>query len=156
MHPLAIALTVLALTACTAQNPPAEVPAPKAALPEAISNTYVKAEPVPGGKIRVSITAPDQGLYIVNCNEHIVVALLERGSTSPVWGGASDACLSPSIIVPAKATLGFTVDVSTGAQKPLTAGFYRAQIYHVLSGHDLKSAPVPVEQVTSNEFQLVP
>jgi hypothetical protein len=161
----AIWFTAILLVACTRQNLPEVVATPNVKLPEITTSSYVKAEPMPGNKIRVSVTAPDKELYIVNCNQHITTALFQKGSREVAWGGASDACLSPSIIIPAKATLSFTVDVSAGADKSLKNGFYKpltndnfyqVQIYHVLSGSDLKSASIPSELVTSNEFQLIP
>jgi hypothetical protein len=63
------------------------------------TSSYVLAEPLPGRKLRISITAPDKSIYIVNCNEHIVVALFKKGSDIPVWGGASAACLSQNIVI---------------------------------------------------------
>lgn len=120
---------------------------------------------MPGYKIRVSLTAPEKGLYIVNCNQAITVALFQKGSSNVAWGGFSNACLSQNIIIPAKATLSFTVDVSSGTDKavkrrmyPLLTnnGFYQLQVYHVLSGYDLKSPSIPTKLITSNEFQLIP
>lgn len=152
----AIWFTAILLVGCTPQPLPTVIATPKDKLLEVTTSTYVKAEPIPGNKIRVSVTAPDKGLYIVNCNQDITTALFQKGSSVMVWGGVSAACLSPSIIIPAKATLGFTVDVSTRTDNPQANGPYQVQIYHVLSGYDIKSTPIPSELVTSNEFQLIP
>ncbi len=128
---------------------------PKGAEPQS-TNTYVLAQPLAGRKVRISISAKQRSLYIVNCNEHIVVALFKSGSNSPVWGGASDACLSPSIIVPARSTLSFIVNTADSAPDLDTGKQYKAVIYDVLRGLDFKSPKVPYRLVTSNEFKLIP
>jgi hypothetical protein len=102
-----------------------------------------------------AINAPDKALHIVNCNQYVVVALMRRDSNLPVWGGAPDACWSPSIIIPAKSTLSFAVEVSN-AEQPLTDEPYTIQVSPVPSGYDYKSPPIPIELVTSNEFRLLP
>jgi hypothetical protein len=104
----AIWLTAILLVACTRQNLPEVVATPNVKLPKITTSSYIKAEPMPGNKISVSVTAPDKELYIVNCNQHITTALFQKGSREVAWGGASAACLSPSIIIPAKDTLSFT------------------------------------------------
>jgi hypothetical protein len=118
--------------------------------------TYVSAQPLAGRKVKISISTKEKSLYIVNCNEHIVVALFKNGSNIPVWGGASEACLSPSIIVPARSTLSFIVNTADSAPGLDTGKQYKAQIYGVLSGLDFKSPKVPYQLVTSREFKLIP
>jgi hypothetical protein len=118
--------------------------------------TYVSAQPLAGRKVKISISTKEKSLYIVNCNEHIVVALFKYGSNIPVWGGASEACLSQSIIVPARSTLSFIVNTAESAPDLDTGKQYKAQIYDVLSGLDFKSPKVPYQLVTSREFKLIP
>jgi hypothetical protein len=118
--------------------------------------TYVSAQPLAGRKVKISISAKEKSLYIVNCNEHIVVALFKNGSNSPVWGGASEACLSQSIIVPARSTLSFIVNTADGAPNLDTGKQYKAEIYGVLRGLDFKSPKIPYQLVTSREFKLIP
>jgi hypothetical protein len=118
--------------------------------------TYVSAQPLAGRKVKISISANEKSLYIANCNEQITVALFKNGSNIPVWGGASEACLSQSIIVPARSTLSFIVNTAESAPDLDTGKQYKAQIYDVLSGLDFKSPKVPYQLVTSREFKLIP
>jgi hypothetical protein len=118
--------------------------------------TYVSAQPLAGRKVKISISAKEKSLYIANCNEQITVALFKNGSNIPVWGGASEACLSQSIIVPARSTLSFIVNTAESAPDLDTGKQYKAQIYDVLSGLDFKSPKVPYQLVTSREFKLIP
>ena len=67
------------------------------AKPVYTTDSYVLAEALPNKKLRVSITAKDKSLYIVNCNQSIDVSLYALSQPEPIWGG-SDACLSPNII----------------------------------------------------------
>jgi hypothetical protein len=120
------------------------------------TSSYVLAEPLPGRKLKISITAPDKSIYIVNCNEHIVVALFKKGSDIPVWGGLSNACLSQNIIVPAKSTLSFVIPIGERAPDLALDISYTAQIFHVLTASDLKSPDVSSDLITSNEFKLKP
>jgi hypothetical protein len=149
-------LLALSLVACSkpAQQVPVVESTPK---PMVYSTTsQVLAEPLPGRNLKISITAKEKSLYIVNCNEHIVVALYAVNSNVPVWGGVSNACLSQSIIVPANSTLSFNIPI--GEIEPVLATdiTYKAQVFGVLQGLDVKSPPVPLEMVTSNEFKLIP
>jgi hypothetical protein len=118
--------------------------------------TYVSAQPLAGRKVRISISAKEKSLYIANCNEQITVALFKNGSNIPVWGGASDACLSQSIIVPAKSTLSFIINTADGSPDLDIGKQYKAQIYDVHRGLDIKSPKIPYQLVTSHEFKLVP
>jgi hypothetical protein len=120
------------------------------------TESYVLAEPVHGRNLKISISAKEKSLYIVNCNESITVALYKRGLENPVWGGSSNACLSQSIIIPAKSTLSFIVPTGENAPDLDTSTPYKAQVFHVLQGSSLKSPSVPLELVTSNEFKLIP
>lgn len=108
MKNFTVFLTAL-LAGCTVQDSqPASIPTPLFASAPATS-TNVLAEPLPGKRVKISVTANDNSLYIANCNEHIVVSLRAVGSPDLSCGGASNACLSQSIIVPAKATLSFVM-----------------------------------------------
>jgi hypothetical protein len=157
MKILPILFSALVISGCMQKPVEQATIEPKAATTKTItSNTYVLAEPLPARKIRVSITARDKSIYIVNCNEHVVVALQKHDTGMLVWGGVSNACLSPSIIIPAKSTLSFIVDVSTGSQQPLDDGPYTLQLYGGVTGHDVRSTPIAIEWVTSNEFTLTP
>jgi hypothetical protein len=120
------------------------------------TESYVLAEPVHGRNLKISIFAKEKSLYILNCNELIVVALYKHGSKNPIWGGSSPACLSQSIIVPAKSTLSFIVPTGENAPDLDTSTPYKAQVFHVLQGLDVKPPSVPLELVTSNEFKLIP
>jgi hypothetical protein len=147
-------LFLLVLVGC---SNPANKSQQKPAQPLTYSTeSYVLAEPVHGRNLKISVSAKEKSLYIVNCNELIVVALYKHGSNNPVWGGLSPACLSPSIIVPAKSTLSFIVPTGENAPVLDTSTAYKAQVFHVLQGLDVKSPSVPLELVTSNEFKLIP
>jgi hypothetical protein len=136
---------------------PATTKAPVAATPsQHTSTSLVVAEALPGRRLRISIGAREQALSIVNCNQHVVVALLEPDSHIPVWGGASDACLSQNIIVPAGATLSFELLIDDTALQANPSTSYRAQVFNVLQGSDPKGPPVPAAQLTSNLFRLLP
>lgn len=136
---------------------PATTKAPAATTTPRHANTrLVLAEPLPGRRLRISIRAREQALSIVNCNQHVVVALLTPDSDAPVWGGASDACLSPNIIVPAGATLSFDLHIDDTALQANPATSYRAQVFNVLQGAGPPSPLLPAEQRTSNLFRLLP
>ena len=147
------------LVACAAPADPAPRTLPQTSAPPAsspASGSLVRAEPLPGRRLKVSITAPDSSVSIGNCNQHIVVTLLRAPADVVAWGGESDACLSPPIIVPARATLSFVVSVAGGGA-PLQAGAtYRARVLHVVQGIDPASAQVADDQVTSEAFALLP
>jgi hypothetical protein len=146
-------LFLLVLVGC---SNPASKSQQKPAQPTYPTKSYVLAEPVQGRNLKISISAKEKSLYIVNCNELIVVALYKHGSNNPVWGGSSPACLSQSIIVPAKSTLSFIVPTGENAPDLDTSTSYKAQVFHVLQGLNIKSPSVPLELVTSNEFKLIP
>jgi hypothetical protein len=147
-------LFLLVLVGC---SNPASKSQQKPAQPLTYSTeSYVLAEPVHGRNLKISISAKENSLYIVNCNKLIVVALYKHGSNNPVWGGSSPACLSQSIIVPAKSTLSFIVPTGENAPVLDTSTPYKAQVFHVLQGLDFKSPSVPLELATSNEFKLIP
>lgn len=162
MH--ATALLFLLLAACarpgdTAASAEAAAPAATpatAAVPAPTSTSLVLAEPLPGWRVKVSITARDTPLSITNCNQHVVVALMREGSDVPIWGGESDACLSPAVIVPAQATLSVIVDIDASATGVDTATPYRAHVFGVLQGAQPDAPPVPHAQATSQPFQLLP
>ncbi len=155
MKIFAISLLLLTLVACSkpAQEAPTVEQAPKQATYS--TTTRVLAEPLPGRNLKISISAAEKSLYIVNCNEHIVVALMAKGSDVPVWGGVSNACLSQSIIVPAKSTLSFTIAIAETAPDFDASATYTAQVFGVHQGLDVRSPPVPHEHVTSNEFKWI-
>jgi hypothetical protein len=147
-------LFLLVLVGC---SNPAIKSQQKPAQPLAYSTeSYVLAEPMPGRNLQISISAKVKSLYIVNCNELIVVALYKHGSDNPVWGGSSPACLSPSIIVPAKSALSFIIPTGENASVLDTSTPYKAQVFHVLQRLDVQSPSVSLELVTSNEFKLIP
>jgi hypothetical protein len=147
-------LFLLVLVGC---SNPASKSQQKSAQPLTYSTeSYVLAEPVHGRNLKISISAKEKSLYILNCNEFIVVALYKHGSKNPVWGGSSNACLSQSIIVPAKSTLSLIVPTGKNAPDLDTSTPYKAQVFHVLQRLDVKSPSVPLELVTSNEFKLIP
>lgn len=148
-------LLYFAMTFLISCSGPAPQPAPAAIEkngPAYATNSLILAEPLPGKKVRISISAKDSSLYIVNCNEHIVVSLLTRNSNVPAWGGASDACLSQSIIIPRGSTLSFLVEVPELG----TEAIYAARVNGIHRGQDVKSPQFAPELTLSNEFRLLP
>ena len=140
------------LISCTDQTSQPETSAPEESSSAYSTNTLVLAEPLPGKRVRISISARDSSLYIVNCNEHIVVSLLTKSSDVPAWGGATNACLSQSIIIPHKSTLSFVVT----APDLGTDTIYMARVGGIHRGLDVRSPQYEPELTLSNEFQLRP
>jgi hypothetical protein len=155
MRYLAIILITF-MAGCTRQAPqPVSIPtAPTKAARE--TSTNVLAEPLPGRKVKISVTANDGSLYIINCNEHIVVSLREVGSPDIAWGGVSNACLSQSIIIPSKATLSFVVSLNNGSPELDTSKRYTAIVGGAHPVADIRSTPTPIERMTSNVFKIIP
>lgn len=151
-----LATLFIALVAgCSNQDPHAvSAPAPAPAIE---TTTNVLAEPLPGRKVMISVTANDESFYIANCNQHIVVTLHAVGSPDISWGGESDACLSPSIIIPAKATLRFVISPNDGSPELDTSLSYTAHVRGARrQSSNTPSASVPTESMTSNPFKLIP
>ena len=137
---------------CKNHTPQPETFALEESSPAYSTNTLVLAEPLPGKRVRISISARDSSLHIVNCNEHIVVSLLTKNSDVPAWGGATNACLSQSIIIPHKSTLSFVVT----APDLGTETIYRARVGGIHRALDVPSPQYEPELTLSNEFQLKP
>ena len=152
MKHLFVCFLMTFLISCTDQTSQPETSAPEESSPAYSTNTLVLAEPLPGKRVRISISARDSSLYIVNCNEHIVVSLLTKNSDVPAWGGATNACLSQSIIIPHKSTLSFVVT----APDLGTDTIYMARVGGIHRGLDVRSPPYQPELTLSNEFQLRP
>ena len=137
---------------CKNHTPQPETFALEESSPAYSTNTLVLAEPLPGKHVKISISARDSSLHIVNCNEHIVVSLLTKNSDVPAWGGATNACLSQSIIIPHKSTLSFVVT----APDLGTETIYRARVGGIHRALDVPSPQYEPELTLSNEFQLKP
>ncbi|SIR15692.1 hypothetical protein SAMN05421546_0016 [Solilutibacter tolerans] len=140
------------LISCTDRAPKPEPVVAEQSRPVYSTSSLVLAEPVPGKKLKISISTKDSSLYIVNCNEHIVVSVLTNNSTVPAWGGASNACLSQSIIIPRGSTLSFIVtlpDLETDT-------VYTARVGGIHQGPDVRSPQYAPELTLSNEFKLLP
>lgn len=105
-------------------------------------------------------------VYFINCNGIIVPTLEKRtGDTwSPVWSGATPACLSPPVVVPPDAEYVDTVRVLSGPDMypqlrvAEVEGTYRLVWYGVV--HSYRDSgphfgtPLPQDERTSNEFTL--
>lgn len=107
-------------------------------------------------------------VYFVNCNAIIVPSLEKRtGDTwSPVWSGATPACLSPPVVVPPDGEYTDTVRVLSGPNMypqlrvADIEGTYRLVWHGVVHSYH-GDAPgfgtaLPREERTSNEFTLSP
>lgn len=126
------------------------------AKPVYTTDSYVLAEALPNKKLRVSITAKDKSLYIVNCNQSIDVSLYALSQPELIWGG-SDACLSPNIIIPKGVTLSLEITIK-GERKPIDfTSNYNIVVHSIYETPDFPNAiPVAYEKVTSNTFKLLP
>lgn len=105
-------------------------------------------------------------VYFINCNGIIVPSLEKRtgGAWSPVWSGATPACLSPPVVVPPDGEYRDTVRVLSGPdiypQLRVTEieGTYRLVWHGVVHSYRGDVAqmgtPLPQEERTSNEFAL--
>jgi hypothetical protein len=155
MKYVAALLTAL-LVGCANQDSPHPNAPPVRAAAAYETTTNVLAEPLSGRRVKISVTAHDDSLYIVNCNEHIVVSLMAVGSQDVAWGGASNACLSQSIIIPAKATLSFVIALNDGSPELDTSVSYTAFVGDVHQSSDIRSPQVAVERMISNSFKLIP
>jgi hypothetical protein len=157
MRPLAYTTLLACLLAgcAVADDATPQPDAPPAAAVAAAS--LVRAEALPGGRLRVSITAREDSLSIANCNRHIVVTLLTGSSGETVWGGESDACLSPPVIVPERATLGFEVVLGAGASGLDRAAPYRARVLGVsMTTGESSSRALTDDEATSGLIRLLP
>jgi len=151
-----VVIVIALLTGCARHDSPSSSSRPPMSETALQTSTNVLAAPLPGRRVKVSVTAGDGSLYIVNCNEHIVVSLRAVGASHISWGGASDACLSQSIIIPAKATLSFVVELNNGSPELDTAVQYTALVSGVHQSADIRSPQVPIERMTSNAFKIIP
>ena len=151
-----VVIVIAILAGCSRSDSPSPGSPPSRSETAFQSATNVLAEPLPGRKVKISVTARDESLYIVNCNEHVVVSLRAVGAPHISWGGVSNACLSQSIIIPAKATLSFVVELSDGSPELDTTVRYTALVGGVHQSADIRSPQVPVERMTSNSFKIIP
>jgi hypothetical protein len=109
--------------------------------------------------------ATGDSVYFINCNEIIVPSLEKQtGETwSPVWSGATPACLSPPVAVPPDGEYMDTVRVLSGPgiypqlSVADVGGTYRLVWHGVV--HSYRNEPpfgtqLPQDERTSNEFTL--
>ena len=151
-----VVIVIAILAGCSRYDSPSPGSPPTRSETALQSATNVLAEPLPGRKVKISVTARDESLYIVNCNEHVVVSLRAVGAPHISWGGVSNACLSQSIIIPANATLSFVVELSDGSPELDTTVRYTALVGGVHQSTDIRSPQVPIERMTSNAFKIIP
>lgn len=154
---VSIALVACLLGACAprqdASPTPVEAPEPAAGAP----SDLVRAEALPGRRVRLWISAHEPSLSIDNCNRHIVVTLVEDRSGDAVWGGESDACLSPPIIVPERATLSFVVAPGEGGASLSPDAAYRVRVVGVSARESEASLRALTNaEATSQPLRMVP
>lgn len=105
-------------------------------------------------------------VFFINCNEIIVPSLEKKaGDTwSPVWSGATPACLSPPVVVPPGGERVDTVQVHAAPDMYPQLGVadidgtYRLVWHGVVHSYSDDGAPfgtpLPQDERTSNEFTL--
>jgi hypothetical protein len=105
-------------------------------------------------------------VYFINCNGIIVPSLEKQtGDTwSPIWSGATPACLSPPVVVPPDGEYMDTVRVLSGPNMypqlrvADIEGTYRLVWHGVVHSYRGDAAqlgtPLPQDERTSNEFTL--
>jgi hypothetical protein len=135
------------------------------------SLTRYDARRVPGG-FEIDIpyvyrNVTGDSVYFVNCNEIIVPSLEKKsGETwSSVWTGATDACLSPPMVVPPRREYRDSVRVRTDPNTyPLLSpadidGTYRLVWHGVVHSYRDEGPhfgnPLSQDERTSNEFTIV-
>ena len=82
-HLLMGAMFAVTLLACSVpsmqqSSNPTTTSESKPAVPTYTTTSYVLAEPLPNKKLKISITAKDQDLYITNCNAYIGINLFDK------------------------------------------------------------------------------
>lgn len=125
-------------------------------LPKPItSNSYVLAEPLAGKKVKISITAKDQDLYIRNCNAYIGINLIDKTNSQNNWGEVVTSCSSPNLIIPQGSTLTFERQI-TESHFPVNMNV----TYQVSTGlsynPNLKDHEISDEKRLSNPIKLLP
>lgn len=119
------------------------------------TTSYVLAEPLPNKRIRVSITAKDQDLYITNCNTYIGINLFDKANPQNNWGEVTTSCRSQDLIIPKATTLTFERQINdshfpinmTGTYQVGTALHYNP---------NQKNNEISEELRLSNPFKLIP
>ena len=151
-----VVIVIAILAGCARYDSPSPGSPPSRSETALQSATNVLAEPLPGRKVKISVTARDESLYIVNCNEHVVVSLRAVGAPHISWGGVSFGLLSQRIIFPATAKLSFVLELCVGSPELDTTVRYTALVGGVHQSADIRSPQVPVERMTSNSFKIIP
>lgn len=124
--------------------------------PKIMSNSYILAEPLPNKKVKISITAKDKDLYIANCNNVIAPALVEKDSEKIVWGGVSDACKSPDIVIKKGTSYEFIETIHDKDASLSLNKYYQVRILPLNDSWENPHATLPNSAKTSQVFKLLP
>lgn len=117
---------------------------------------YVSAQPLPHKQLKISIHARDKDLYLANCNQAIAPALVERDSDSIVWGGVSDACYSPDMVIKKGTSYTFTETINDTNSPLALDKYYQVRILGLHDTLENPNSALPNAEKTSNVFKLLP
>lgn len=117
---------------------------------------YVSAEPLPHKQVKISITATDKNLYLANCNQAIAPALIERDSEKIVWGGVSDACKSPDIVIKKGTRYDFIETINDNNSPLALDKYYQVRILGLNASLENPNSALSNTEKTSTVFKLLP
>ena len=159
-HLLMGAMFAVTLLACSVpsmqqSSNPTTTSESKPAVPTYTTTSYVLAEPLPNKKLKISITAKDQDLYITNCNAYIGINLFDKANPQNNWGEVTNSCRSQDLIIPQGSTLTFERQI-TESHFPINLnGTYR--VGTALSYNpNLKNSEIAENLRLSNPVKLIP
>lgn len=120
-----------------------------------VSSSYILAEPLPNKKLKISITASDQDLYITNCNAYIGINLFDKANPQNNWGEVTNSCRSQDLIIPKSTTLTFERQI-TDSHFPINMnGTYQVDTALHYNPNQ-KDNEISEELRLSNRFKLIP
>lgn len=125
-------------------------------LPKPMTSTsYVLAEPLAGKKVKISITAKDQDLYLVNCNAYIGINLIDKNNPNNNWGEVTNSCRSQDLIIPKGTTLTFERQI-TESHFPVNMNVTYQASTALSYNPNLRHHEISDEKRLSNPFKLLP
>lgn len=157
---LITAILAINLLACSSpsieqSSNPTKTPEPITAVQTYTTTSYVLAEPLPDKRLKISITAKDQDLYITNCNAYIGINLFDKANPQNNWGEVTNSCRSQDLIIPKGTTLTFERQITDSHFPVNMNGSY--QVGTALRYNpNLRNNEISEELRLSNPFKLIP